>query len=118
MVDNVVVFIPLGLLLGLNLKRLDFWRKLIIVLALSVSVEVLQYIFAIGATDITDVITNTLGGLVGLSAYTVASRYFAQDSLDRFIVIVGVVLFVMFAFFLAAVELRHGVRYHSPRGGS
>jgi glycopeptide antibiotics resistance protein len=118
MVDNVLIFVPFGLLLGLNLKRLNLWRNLLIVLFVSLSFEVLQYIFAIGATDITDVITNTLGGFIGLAAYASGRRRFDQVSWDRFIVTVGSVLLLLFVLFLAAVEVRHGVRYHSPRGGS
>ena len=44
----------------------SFGRKLLAVVALSVTYEVLQYVLAIGASDITDVITNTLGGAAGL----------------------------------------------------
>ena len=46
----------------------SFGRKLLAVVALSVTYEVLQYVLAIGASDITDVITNTLGGAAGLVA--------------------------------------------------
>ena len=113
MVDNVLVFIPFGLLLGVNCKRLDLWRKLVIVLVFSLTAEVLQYIFAIGASDITDVITNTFGGLVGLLAYALGSRLIRQESLDRFIVFAGTALLAVVLFLLAAVEVRHGVRYHS-----
>ena len=117
MVDNVLVFIPFGLLLGINFKRADLWRKLIVVLAVSVSFEVIQYIFAIGSSDITDVITNTLGGLIGLSAYALGERYFDEDRLDRYIVVVGSALLVVAVVFLVVVEVHHGVRYHSPKGG-
>jgi glycopeptide antibiotics resistance protein len=113
-VDNVLVFIPFGLLLGVNCKRLDLWRKLVFVLVFSLTVEVLQYIFAIGASDITDVITNTFGGLIGLLAYELGSRHIREESLDRFIVLVGTAFLAVFLFLLAAVEVRHGVRYHSP----
>ena len=54
-VDNVLVFIPFGLLVSVNFKWRDFWRKLLIVLGASIAAETIQYIFAIGATDITDV---------------------------------------------------------------
>ena len=116
MLDNVLVFIPFGLLLGVNCKRLDFWRKILIVVVFSITVETLQYLFAIGASDITDVITNTFGGLVGLVAYELGSRHFRQKSLDRFIVVTGTAFLALFLFLLAALEVRHGVRYHSPHG--
>jgi len=75
MIDNVIVFIPFGILLGVNVKSFTFWQKLSIIGAVSLSVEILQYIFAIGVTDITDLITNTAGGLMGLGIYALGSKY-------------------------------------------
>ena len=57
-VDNVLVSIPFGLLLSINFKRLNFGSRLLVVLGGSITAELIQYIFAIGATDITDVMTN------------------------------------------------------------
>ncbi len=42
------------------LKKSDFLPKFAFVLVLSLTFEIIQFIFAIGATDITDVITNTV----------------------------------------------------------
>jgi glycopeptide antibiotics resistance protein len=114
-VDNLLVFLPFGLLLGVNCKRLELWRKLLAVFVLSLTVEVVQYILAIGVSDITDVITNTLGGLLGLMVYDLARRHMREESLDRLIVTAGTVLLAIFLLLLAALELHHGVRYHSPR---
>ena len=45
-------------------------RKAIIYGAvLSFVFEIMQFVFAVGATDITDVITNTLGTLIGVGIY-------------------------------------------------
>jgi glycopeptide antibiotics resistance protein len=114
MIDNVLVFIPFGLLLSVNFKRLGLWRKLLVVFVFSLTAEVVQYIFAIGASDITDIITNTLGGLIGLMFYDLAGRHVRKESLDRFIVTAGIALLAILLLGLAALELRHGVRYHSP----
>ncbi|HEY1818448.1 MAG TPA: VanZ family protein [Trebonia sp.] len=112
-IDNVLVFIPLGLLLAVNFKHLGLWRKLLVLLVFSLTMEVTQYIFAIGASDITDVVTNTAGGLIGLTTYALGGKFISQESLDRFILTVGGVLLVLFLLFLGTVEIRHGVRYHS-----
>jgi glycopeptide antibiotics resistance protein len=111
-VDNVLVFIPFGLLLGVNAKGLRFRSKLVVVLGASIAAETAQYIFAIGATDITDVITNTLGGLIGIIGYDLSSKYIDRESLDKFIVIGGSVVLGLCALLLVALEVRHGVRYH------
>ena len=109
------MFIPIGVLLSVNFKRLSFRSKLLIVLGASIAAEVIQYILAIGVTDITDVITNTLGGLIGLIAYDLSGKHIDQAHLDKFIVVAGSILFGVFVLFLATVELRHGVRYEGPR---
>ncbi len=111
-VDNLLVFVPLGLLLSVNFKRLKFWSKLLVVLAASIAAETIQYIFAIGATDITDVITNTLGGLIGLIGYDLCSKYIDQERLDKFIVVAGSILLGLCVLLLVILEVRHGVRYH------
>ena len=110
--DNVLVFIPFGLLLSVNFKQLNFWSKLLVVLGASIGAETIQYIFAIGATDITDVMTNTLGGLIGLIGYDLSSRHVKQEKLDKFIVIAGSILLGLLVLLLVVVEVRHGVRYH------
>ena len=95
---NIVAFIPLGLLLSINLKQTDFWRKLTYIWVFSIGIEVVQFIFAIGRTDITDVITNTLGGFVGLGLYRIGKRYIDNEKLDRFII--GTLLVLMLIFLL------------------
>ncbi len=98
MLDNLVVFIPLGLLLGINFKHSSLWRKLAFVFGLSLAAEVLQYVLAIGATDITDVIMNTAGGLFGLALYALNSKYVGHKNLDRSIAVVVTVLLAMFLY--------------------
>ena len=116
-VDNVLVFIPFGLLLSVNFKQMSFLRKLLMVLIASIAAETIQYVFAIGATDITDVITNTLGGLMGIVGYDLAHRFIKQKSLDKFIVIAGSVVLGLCVLLLGAVEIHHGVRYHHGQAG-
>lgn len=96
MIWNCVFFIPFGLLLNLNFKRVGFLPKFIIILVFSLVVELLQYILAVGATDITDIITNTLGGFLGLTLYHVSNKYVNEQKLDRVIISVGALLLVLF----------------------
>jgi glycopeptide antibiotics resistance protein len=95
-VSNVVTFIPFGLLLSLNFKKAALWRLLIVVFGFSVAVETLQFILAIGTTDVTDVVTNTFGGLVGIVLYRLANKIVKAEILDRIIIAVGLALFVAF----------------------
>jgi glycopeptide antibiotics resistance protein len=95
-IDNFLFFIPFGLLLNVNFKKVGFLSKLAFILVFSISAELIQYIFAIGATDITDVITNSAGGLLGLKLYDVSKKYINSKKLDTAIIFVGVFLFVVF----------------------
>jgi glycopeptide antibiotics resistance protein len=98
MIDNFIVFVPLGLLLGIVFNHVSFWRKLAWIFTFSFVAEVAQYVFAIGTTDITDLITNTFGGLFGLAAYSLASKHINSKWLDQAIVII--IGFLLIAFLI------------------
>jgi len=66
---NIVVFIPFGLFMQAIRKRKTFWAGMLIILISTVVIEVVQYAFGLGATDIDDVILNTVGGVVGMLVY-------------------------------------------------
>lgn len=94
MVDNFVVFIPFGLLLSVNFKQAMFRQKLSLIFFSSLAVEMIQYILAIGVADITDVITNTLGGLFGLLFYDASRRQDEREAQDQWMVPVIAILLV------------------------
>lgn len=94
--SNFVIFVPFGLLLSLNVKKTSLWRLLFTVFLFSVAVETLQFIFAIGTTDATDVATNTLGGLVGLVLYRLVNKVVRAEIMNRTILALGMTLFVAF----------------------
>lgn len=83
MIANVLVFVPLGVLLALNFKRLALIRAIALVLALSLALEIIQFTLSIGVADITDVITNTLGGAIGLACYSALRRCISERHLDK-----------------------------------
>jgi glycopeptide antibiotics resistance protein len=107
-IENIIVFIPLGLLFAINGKHLGFWRKLGIISAISLTVEIIQFILGIGVTDITDFITNTTGGLIGLSLYELGSKYIDEKILNRYIAfIIAVVLLVILFLRLFILRVRY-----------
>lgn len=64
---NILLFVPLGVFLPLLWPALRSWRKTTLAgLGLSASVEVLQ-LFTHRLTDVDDLITNTLGTLLGFA---------------------------------------------------
>jgi glycopeptide antibiotics resistance protein len=103
MMDNFAAFVPFGLLLAVNFKQVKLWEKLAFIFMFSAAVESAQFIFAIGTTDITDVITNTLGGFFGLAVYGLASKYISHEKLDRFIVIAVASVIALFMLFRVLV---------------
>ena len=63
---NIIVFVPLGVYVQIFKEEWKTTTKCGVVLITSFLFEVVQFIFAIGASDITDLIGNTLGGIVGI----------------------------------------------------
>lgn len=59
---NVIAFIPLGVFVSL----LKFRHPILTAFSVSLFYEIMQYILAVGTADITDLITNTLGGVIGI----------------------------------------------------
>lgn len=92
MISNIVAFIPFGVMLGVNFKQVVFRYKLGVIFAFSVVVEIIQYCLAIGATDITDIIMNTLGGFMGLAVYAAVSKHTNDRYLDRCILVAGTLI--------------------------
>jgi glycopeptide antibiotics resistance protein len=81
-IENVLVFVPLGLLVAVNFKKLGFWPQAALVFGLSAAIEALQFALAIGRTDITDLLANTAGGLLGLAMYSLLRKHSAGTGLD------------------------------------
>ena len=62
---NILIFIPLGIYVEILFDRWMFGKKLLLFFLLSLVVEGFQYLLRVGAFDVTDIITNTLGGITG-----------------------------------------------------
>lgn len=72
-IQNGLAFVPYGLLLGSLLEKKPFVQKLLPIVLTSLVYECVQYVLAIGASDITDLIMNSLGGLAGIGIALVLS---------------------------------------------
>ena len=64
LVENILIFVPFGVYAGMLVKERSWWKVILAGAGFSLILETLQYVFAIGASDITDVINNTLGQLL------------------------------------------------------
>jgi glycopeptide antibiotics resistance protein len=105
-ISNVVIFIPLGVYSGVLFKKWSFGTKFLSFFLTSLTLEGLQFSLAIGAFDITDLITNTLGGLVGLVLLqTLESLFGNRNKAQKFINHLALVCTVLMITFLVLLKL-------------
>lgn len=71
LVGNIVLFIPLGVYFTLFNEDKGIKKNILWVFVVSLSAELVQYIFKMGIGDIDDVILNTFGGFIGIAAYKI-----------------------------------------------
>ncbi len=72
-VGNIAIFIPLGVYLTLFKKDKRISINLPLILIVSLLFETIQFVFAIGAFDIDDIILNCLGGWTGILGHHLLS---------------------------------------------
>jgi glycopeptide antibiotics resistance protein len=90
---NVLAFVPLGVLVYLAGRERRFAGMFLPVVGLSLVLEIVQYVFGIGASDITDVLTNSAGGLVGMGIAWLGFRLLG-DRAQRWLLVALVVVLV------------------------
>jgi glycopeptide antibiotics resistance protein len=73
-VMNVAIFVPLGVYVAILLKQWNSRQSILFCLSISLMIEGLQFILKLGAFDITDLITNTLGGFIGLILFKILEK--------------------------------------------
>jgi glycopeptide antibiotics resistance protein len=66
-VVNLLLFVPFGLYLSCLKPAWPWVRAALTMCGVSVAMEGAQYVLAVGSSDVTDVITNTAGGVAGLA---------------------------------------------------
>ena len=72
---NIGMFIPIGFALPLLWRRFEkLWVTIIICFAISFFIELVQLMIPLRATDVDDLIMNTLGGIIGCLLYLLIRR--------------------------------------------
>jgi glycopeptide antibiotics resistance protein len=103
---NVVIFVPLGIYAGILFEKWIFGKKLFFFFLVSLIVEGLQFILAVGAFDITDIITNTLGGIIGLMIFEAIEKAFNNSvKAQKFINIIAAIGTVLIILFLVLLKM-------------
>lgn len=82
-IDNILVFVPFGLLFPAACGMKHTKKSYIIVAAagflLSLTIEAVQFVFSIGFSEIDDIINNTWGCIAGCGAYALADKLERRD---------------------------------------
>lgn len=77
---NILIFVPFGFYVSALAPKCAFFKCVLLTLLASALLEALQYIFAIGHSDVTDVILNTLGGIAGIVFCSVLTLLFGGNT--------------------------------------
>lgn len=85
---NMLVFIPLGLYLSMLKPDWPLWKRIVPAIGISLLYEIIQFVFSIGASDITDLINNSLGGAAGCLLYLLLDKCFS-DKTDRILLVLA-----------------------------
>ena len=75
---NVFLFMPLGFLAGVAVKNRRMLKVLGIGLLISLSIEIMQYVFRRGVCNIDDLMHNVLGCFIGYSLFALCSLMFRK----------------------------------------
>jgi len=73
---NLLAFVPFGVFMGMLWEEKSFLKKTAPIFLASLALETLQFAFAVGASDITDLLMNTAGGALGAGCVSVLSKLF------------------------------------------
>ena len=104
---NVAAFVPFGIYVSMLKPDGGFWKKVLPIFCVSLFYEVMQYVLAIGGSDITDLIGNTLGGVVGIGVFAGLYRLFGKKIIKilNILALIGTVAAVAFLALLVIANL-------------
>ena len=112
---NVMIFVPLGLYAEILFRKWIFVKKFFLFVLISLIIEALQFILRLGVADITDVITNTVGGIIGLGIFIALKKLFKNElrahKFTNSIATIGTVVIIVFLLLLKTNNL--WIRYQS-----
>ena len=94
-IENFIIFIPVGI----YLKMLNKSNKQVMLYGFifSLILEISQFIFGLGATDITDIITNTAGTILGLLGYLILVKLFKnREKINNVLKIIALIVTILF----------------------
>ena len=77
---NIILYIPFGYLVHYAFPKLKWWTVVCMGFLLSAFTETVQLFFKLGLCEVDDLISNTLGTLVGVGLYKGYKRLAAESA--------------------------------------
>ena len=102
-IENVLAFVPVGVYL--KMLGADIKRAVQVGFAVSFLFELQQFVFACGASDITDIITNTTGALLGAVLYAALNRIVHRPALQTVVNVLACIATVLLAALLVILKV-------------
>lgn len=103
---NILIFLPFGFLLPFFIKKKKVLITSIVFITFTIGFELFQLFTGIGGFDVTDLMTNTLGGFLGLWLYKVAFSKISDHVINRMSFVVNII-FVPVAVFAIINTVNH-----------
>ncbi len=101
---NALIFVPFGVFLCMLKKKKSLVSVLAPIALTSLLYEVIQYVFVLGASDITDIIANTLGGMTGALMFHILHGV-CKERVYQVVNIVAMGFVIIFLFLASMVKL-------------
>jgi len=77
---NVLALILFGIYISMLKSSWSFLKKIAVIAGFSLLFEVLQFVLAIGGSDVTDLMGNMLGEIIGVGVYIVFCKLFRKKA--------------------------------------
>ena len=111
-IQNILIFVPLGVYISMLKSNWSFAKKILPIIGISFAFEAIQFIFAMGRSDITDLLGNVLGGIIGTGIYALLFKIFKSGTFKiinifALAVTVCVLMWFGYLFYLSHFIMRH-----------
>lgn len=77
-IKSIIIFMPFGIYICMIKNKWNILKKVAPIFFTSLALEAAQFIFPIGAADITDLIGNTIGGILGIGVYVIFTKLYKE----------------------------------------
>lgn len=106
-IQNLLAFIPYGVFIHVLWVQKSIIKQILPIICTSFLFEIVQFIFAIGGSDITDIISNSLGGILGIFIAICISKISSKHWIKyiNIISLIGAIFLTLFITLLLLANL-------------